>query len=951
MENDLNNVISSVLNLLERRNDAQERTARYREAGRTDALQGLREELNNADAELRNLFKNNGTMQAVIDQLPEFRRLATEKARTERAISAESNETVKNSLNSQLNSINQRLSDMLNVRDITRDNNDPNQVNPTQNRAWGPLSPEEIDDAIQLGFTEYTPGDGADFDRFLIDHGYNPEKLKNQLDKRASKDTPTETKDKEPAEVGAGTIGQGLSLESELRRIFSNNGIAISDDDIKNLVKNNKAEINGQEYQIDYSGADGYDYTDEPATPFKLVVMKDKKQEKKPEGPVPPVGNPVPPKDPDDTKPERPEDNPIPPRGPEDRNPVPPTDNPVPPKVPEDDINKNNLPVRSFWEIYEDTHKDHIGTLRRSLHFMAHMPLWPKKEDTVEKILNVPGLVIKLPLKLATWPINKVLRTDKKYQDEYKRVRELAEKNPAEFDVLVSSAKDVNEKYEAKIKQDIDTDYLEPNLMKQAKVNNMYLDVVEMVLKERTEGLLNGKDGKSGLNKAIVNMNKRINELSAKVKDGSITPEEKSELNNLSKKVREVKGYAKEEADKYISFREGAKLKTGSFRNISGWFLGKYNPNNIDSVVKPMSKLAKQRREAIENGDQLTADSLSSEMNELMSKSTKIVHVGHNENNKIDRGDTSIDEGKPVELLDRGTQSKTRKTLSAIAIGTVFGRFLYTHLKNQAIESHNAEIENANQNNSNISYSQNYSQPYSHQYNQNVQVVDQNTIDRAADNIAGTKIAGGHSVGEYSNLDQSALENAGTWSSGLNSAKYTARDAALHTDTTNVANSVANATNNVQKISAAENYYQAINGTASNAARNYAASHPQFAYNGYEYGLNLSGPNTAGAVEDLFRSLGNGTINVSGTVNGIATGTINGVVSGTKVAEMELLSYVPDIAVAAGMGTVILNAAEKDIQEKTKRKMAERAKKNYDKQVEKTHRANKAKSNDGNLEK
>ena len=66
---------------------------------------------------------------------------------------------------------------------------------------------------------------------------------------------------------------------------------------------------------------------------------------------------------------------------------------------------------------------------------------------------------------------------------------------------------------------------------------------------------------------------------------------------------------------------------------------------------------------------------------------------------------------------------------------------------------------------------------------------------------------------------------------------------------------------------------------------------------------------------------------------------------------MELLSYVPDIAVAAGMGTVILNAAEKDIQEKTKRKMAERAKKNYDKQVEKTHRANKAKSNDGNLEK
>ena len=206
------------------------------------------------------------------------------------------------------------------------------------------------------------------------------------------------------------------------------------------------------------------------------------------------------------------------------------------------------------------------------------------------------------------------------------------------------------------------------------------------------------------------------------------------------------------------------------------------------------------------------------------------------------------------------------------------------------------------------------------------------------------------SEGGFSDEEVSALENAGTWGSGLNTAKYTARDAALHTDTTNVANSVANATNNVQKIAEAEKYYQSINTTASGVARNYAASHPQFAYNGYEYGLNLSGPNTAGAVEDLFRSLGNGTINVSGTINGVATGTINGVVSGTKVAEMEMLSYVPDAAVALGMGSVILNAAEKDIEEKTKRKMAERAKKNYDRQVKKQNKAVKAKSNDGNLE-
>ena len=50
-----------------------------------------------------------------------------------------------------------------------------------EERKWGPLSEEEIDDAIQLGFTEYTPGDDADFDRFLVDHGYDPKKLKAEL--------------------------------------------------------------------------------------------------------------------------------------------------------------------------------------------------------------------------------------------------------------------------------------------------------------------------------------------------------------------------------------------------------------------------------------------------------------------------------------------------------------------------------------------------------------------------------------------------------------------------------------------------------------------------------------------------------------------------------------------------------------------------------------------------
>ena len=84
-----------------------------------------------------------------------------------------------------------RTDDSRNAADTTNNNNTSDEPN-KDNKKWGPLSDIEIDDAIQRGFDEYTPGDGGQFDMFLQEHHYDPAKLKADLDnKKGHKDKPT----------------------------------------------------------------------------------------------------------------------------------------------------------------------------------------------------------------------------------------------------------------------------------------------------------------------------------------------------------------------------------------------------------------------------------------------------------------------------------------------------------------------------------------------------------------------------------------------------------------------------------------------------------------------------------------------------------------------------------------------------------------------------------------
>ena len=65
--------------------------------------------------------------------------------------------------------------------------------------------------------------------------------------------------------------------------------------------------------------------------------------------------------------------------------------------------NNKNLPIRSFWEIYNDTCTEHVGSIANAINKLAHMQtityFFNKNEDTVHKILNIIPTPFKIILK------------------------------------------------------------------------------------------------------------------------------------------------------------------------------------------------------------------------------------------------------------------------------------------------------------------------------------------------------------------------------------------------------------------------------------------------------------------------------------------------------------------------------------------------------------------------
>lgn len=104
------------------------------------------------------------------------------------------------------------------------------------------------------------------------------QKKREELAKRIEDSSTEKTVEKE---LGSGYIGMGSPLAKEVRRILADHGLTMTDEQIAILEQKNVVTVDGKEYSIYWSGADGEDYTDDPVTPFTLKVKEKQIEPKK----------------------------------------------------------------------------------------------------------------------------------------------------------------------------------------------------------------------------------------------------------------------------------------------------------------------------------------------------------------------------------------------------------------------------------------------------------------------------------------------------------------------------------------------------------------------------------------------------------------------------------------------------------------------------------------------
>lgn len=539
----------------------------------------------------------------------------------------------------------------------------------------------------------------------------------------------------------------------------------------------------------------------------------------------------IPDKTTEPTKEPEPGKKPEPAKEPEPGKEPEPAKEPEPPKKGDNPTGMENLPIRSFWEIYDSTNTEHCGTIARLIHKMAKAPLFRMKgEDTVQKALSfIPNVLTFIP-KLIAKPINYVLRTDRKFEEMYENVYNLS---PEEFAVLTESAENA-----IGVKNPRDKDYIS-SAAKQYKINDLYLDAVNAVYKKRQQERIDAINGR------IAGYDARIRELRSKQEQEPLTIDEQVELAVLGLEKDGDEQWGDKIAIKVKAMEQAAREKSSGYRNISGWFLGRFNPDNRQFNHR-MAELAKQRREAWERGEQDEATIITQEMDDLALAETDIRTVGTNPANTIDRGNTSIRKGSPCEILDRGQSTKTRLLIANLAVGAAALKTAQMIHNQGIIDAQKAEIVDVNAQNAELSR------------NGAQSGIDQQLVEDAAREYTHKNIASAHATGEYANLDARAMEHGGSWTRGLNSQEYRANDDLLHAATTDVHTQVEGASM-IDGVKASADYYSKVASEAIKAHQSYYPSH-DFDYTGYMGSLEQAA--NSQAMVKLFETLQN-TISAS----------------------------------------------------------------------------------------
>ncbi len=495
--------------------------------------------------------------------------------------------------------------------------------------------------------------------------------------------------------------------------------------------------------------------------------------------------------------------------------------------------NNKNLPVRSFWEIYNDTCTEHVGSIAHNINKLAHMKILPaKQEDTAHKILSGILVLFKAPTKLVAKLPNAIMRTDKKIKEMQENIDNLPLE---EFQVLVQSPEKVNSMFNAHVKDTFDRDYLDPQFMKQYKVNGAYLDTVRSRLGRERGAAIDYYTQQADA------AHTRMQELD-EVGKQNWTPEQANEYNQMVEIYQQSVDEGKKFQGELDTFDEGAKKKSSSYRNISGWFLAKFNPDNREENAQ-MAGLSKARREMARQGNRTEVNAITGQMQQLARDNTDLKG---GQKNYIDRGQYSIE--SPVEALDRGPQTKGRLLLTNIAVlsstAGLFKQWSDNRINREAVEAHNQHLQGVNQQNQNI------------QVNGQAKVADSPTAPQAEEAISRQTVEAGWNRAERGDLDATGWDMGNT---------YHIRDAQSHADGAQAAataDSYLKSGDNLGALKTATDYYTKVQGANRSDIANYMSTHSQHDYTAFTFGDSAD----MGKVYDFFA---NGVVPYSTNVNGV----------------------------------------------------------------------------------
>ena len=419
--------------------------------------------------------------------------------------------------------------------------------------------------------------------------------------------------------------------------------------------------------------------------------------------------------------------------------------------VPEESKSTQLVPL--YWEVYNKVATEHCSSPARFLYNLSKTTIAPWNQDmsTPEKFLSVIGTPFRAIGKGIGIVGNKITGADKKFEKMKQAVENLT---PEEFSVLTDTKEEAKMRGVAN-KSEFDFE-LTSDTMRQYKHNTLALDAIFSRVENETTVT------QELSNKYLQNLTQAAEKLNRTLKIPNITPIEaqliSEELRKINNEIEKTNNVIKGQVEKRDRIANGIQHRTAKFKDTEGWILGKFNPDNREANMA-MQKYQRQYEEAVKSGDGKKIEQVRTEMREFAEGQTKTIQVGDNVHNKISRGNFAVGQIKVQNLTPQTIGQQIIANVAALAVV----ENIVSNMKNQALKMHE------------FHYSNSKTTTVAQEIGVNPDLAQEGA--KEVTNIAA------HGVGEYGNLDQSALENNNSWSSGINTEAYKARDVALHSET------------------------------------------------------------------------------------------------------------------------------------------------------------------------